>query len=118
MREARHKEHVKHPLMSSQTSALLRRIGEDTWEALQKAEPPNMTEIAQVPWLAYEVYGLIEPSHNELFEKMRSEKRRIYGELWPTDEAAAAGNDEEGALRPQPLGAADEAEATDEAATA
>ena len=82
-------EHVKYPLMSKTTSALLDRCLQDVWVHLQSAEPPNMKHIAEVPWLAYEVYGLIEPNHFQLSCKLRDEQHRMYEELWPTPERLA-----------------------------
>ena len=81
---AEKEEHVKYPLMSKETSALLSRCVEDVWVHLQSAEPPNMKHIAEVPWLAYEVYGLIEPNHFQLYRKLKDHQHRMYEELWPT----------------------------------
>ena len=86
---AEREEHVKYPLMSKTTSALLDRCLQDVWVHLQSAEPPNMKHIAEVPWLAYEVYGLIEPNHFQLSCKLRDEQHRMYEELWPTPERLA-----------------------------
>ena len=87
---AEREEHVKHPLMSKETSALLCRCVEDVWVHLQSAEPPNMKHIAEVPWLAYEVYGLIEPNHFQLYRKLKDHQQRMYEELWPTREHGIA----------------------------
>ena len=86
---AEREEHVKYPLMSKTTSALLDRCLLDVWVHLQSAEPPNMKHIAEVPWLAYEVYGLIEPNHFQLYRKLKDHQRRMYEELWPTPEHQA-----------------------------
>ena len=79
------KEHVKHPLMSDETSALLSL----DWDGLQNAEAPHLTEIAEVDWLATEVYTLVEPKHHELYIELRDHKRRLVERAFPTPEAPA-----------------------------
>ena len=79
------KEHVKHPLMSDETAALLSL----DWDGLQNAEAPHLTEIAGVDWLATEVYTLVEPKHHELYVELREHKRRLVERAFPTPEAPA-----------------------------
>ena len=79
------KEHVKYPLMSEATSNLLSL----DWNGLQNAEAPHLAEIAEVDWLAAEVYTLVEPNHHELYIELKEHKRRLVERAFPTPEAPA-----------------------------
>ena len=85
--EAEREQHVQYPLMSKETSALL-SCRDNAWEHLESAEPPAMKDIAEVPWLAYEVYGLIKPNASEVYRKLKDHQTRIANELWPPPEPA------------------------------
>ena len=78
--EAERFPYVLYPLMSSETEALLRR-SDDSWSHLETAEPPAMKDIAEVPWLAYEVYTLVRPHGNVFYNLLKSHQTRTANEL-------------------------------------
>ena len=64
------------------------RSSDDSWSHLETAEPPAMKDIAEVPWLAYEVYTLVRPAGNVFYNVLKSHQTRIANELWPPSESA------------------------------
>ena len=85
--EAEKEPYVSYPLMSDETAALLSN-SDDSWSHLETAEPPAMKDIAEVPWLAYEVYTLVRPNGYVFYNKLKGHQTRIANELWPPPEPA------------------------------
>ena len=71
---AENEPHVEMRLMSTETHWLLDLCR----STLETAEPPHMSQVADVPWLAAEVHGVVEPSSTTLRDKLMTRKLDLY----------------------------------------
>ena len=58
---------------------------------LERQDGPHMQIIAEVPWLANEIYTVCEPNYAEIKQQVQRKHRELYCELFPEEARASAG---------------------------
>ena len=84
-------------LLSAEVFTLHRLDRETEYASIKMMDPPYMSEIRRVPWLAAELFSVTEPSYNLIQDIVEREARDLYNELFgSTEETGNAENAEGG----------------------